>query len=206
MGWNVSVHRLADEASVRQAFTEAESHPERRAFFQEAAVGTRVALWQAGLGGLTWIEEASRREGELFSRATGTRTGIWCSRKTSRTHSGIACRTRHRCTSSLVGSAAKATLSCLAGPARQRLTSSNWTAVYQRNGSSSRPGTRARWHTSGRRPQYRQIGCRISQQPSATSIALRSWLSCPCHSASASTGCSTSGTTPRPSRFVPFHV
>lgn len=71
LGWNVSVRRLVDEASARESFAAAGEHPERRALFHEAAVGTRVAVWQAGLGGLTWIEEAARRVGGVALARNG---------------------------------------------------------------------------------------------------------------------------------------
>lgn len=63
LGWHISLHRLTDEASIRRSFADARFDPERRAKFAEGAVGERVAVWQAGLWGLKWIEQVATCDG-----------------------------------------------------------------------------------------------------------------------------------------------
>lgn len=71
MGWHISLHRLTNEASIRPPFADARVHPQRKAEFDEGAVGERVAVWQAGVGGLQWIEHAAGRDGGIALSRNG---------------------------------------------------------------------------------------------------------------------------------------
>jgi hypothetical protein len=71
LGWHISLHRLTDEVSIRRSFAVALFDPERKAEFDEGAVGERVAVWQAGIRGLRWIEEAAGRDGGVALSRNG---------------------------------------------------------------------------------------------------------------------------------------
>jgi hypothetical protein len=71
LGWHISLHRLIDEASVRRSFVDAQFHSERKAEFEVGAIGHRVAVWQAGLWGLKWIEQAASRAGGVALSRNG---------------------------------------------------------------------------------------------------------------------------------------
>lgn len=71
LGWHISLHRLTDEASIRRSFADAQFHTERKAEFEEGAVGERVAVWQAGLWGLKWIGQAATRDGGVALSPNG---------------------------------------------------------------------------------------------------------------------------------------
>jgi hypothetical protein len=50
LGWHISVHRLTDPA-LRETGADAE------AALAASALGERLAVWQAGLAGLQWIDD-----------------------------------------------------------------------------------------------------------------------------------------------------
>jgi hypothetical protein len=62
LGWRISVYRLTDEDAVRDAFTRAPAHPKRRLEIDPAARGERIAVWQAGVYGLDWIERIANED------------------------------------------------------------------------------------------------------------------------------------------------
>jgi hypothetical protein len=64
LGWNISVYRLNDEEAIRDAFASAPAHPQRRLEFDGAALVERIAVWQAGVYGLDWIERIADEDGE----------------------------------------------------------------------------------------------------------------------------------------------
>jgi hypothetical protein len=54
-----------DEQAVRDAFAQAPAHPKRELEIDPAALGERVAVWQAGLYGLDWIRRLAEGDGGI---------------------------------------------------------------------------------------------------------------------------------------------
>src|SRR5262249_30878748 len=71
LGWHISLHRLTDEVSIRRSFADARVDPDWKAEFDEGAVGERVAVRQAGVEGLKWIEQAADRDGGVTLSRNG---------------------------------------------------------------------------------------------------------------------------------------
>ena len=63
LGWLISVHRVADEETVRRVL---DAEPGVKVAFGEGNLGDRVAVWQAGLDGRQWIRQAASREGGVL--------------------------------------------------------------------------------------------------------------------------------------------
>lgn len=57
LGWHISVFRQNNDGSAPASFG--------------AAHGTRLAVWQAGLGGLDWISDLEKQEKAVFLGGNG---------------------------------------------------------------------------------------------------------------------------------------
>ena len=65
LGWLISVYRVADEEAVRQILG---AEPGAKVVLGDDVLGGRLAVWQAGPYGLSWIAEAAARDGGVVRK------------------------------------------------------------------------------------------------------------------------------------------